>query len=189
MNSEAKLILLYQLKNRNTMKKIFFLLLVLFTTGTITNAQAQEKKSRKEIRAERQAEKKKEIKNILNEKNFVFRPTHAMPMGGGTIYLNYSFDVKIKGDTIDSYLPFYGRAYHVDYGGRNSAFDFTEPAEEYKMEKDEDGYVVDFEVKKGMDHISFSFKISELGYATLNVISTNRQAISFYGRIEPPEDE
>lgn len=169
------------------MKKIIFLLIVFFTTVTLTNAQTQEKKSRKEIRAERQAEKKKEIKNILNEKNFVFRPTHAMPMGGGSIYLNYSFDVKIKGDTIDSYLPFYGRAYHVDYGGRNSAFDFTELAEEYKMEKDENGYVVDFDVKKGMDHISFSFKISELGYATLNVISTNRQAISFYGRIEAIE--
>jgi hypothetical protein len=171
------------------MKKIFFLLIVLFITGTITNAQGQEKKSRKETRAERQAEKMKEIKKMLKEKDFVFRPTHAMPLGGGSIYLNYSFDVKIKGDTIDSYLPFYGRAYHVDYGGRNSAFEFTEPAEEYKMDKDENGYQVDFDVKKGMDNISFTFKISELGYATLNVISTNRQAISFYGRIEPPEEE
>lgn len=171
------------------MKKIIFLFITLLTTTTIANAQTQEKKSRKEIRAERQAEKKKEIKKVLGQKAYVFKATHAMPMGGGSIYLNYSFDAKIQGDTIDSYLPFYGRAYHVDYGGGNSAFDFTERVEEYKMEKDENGYVVDFDVKKGMDHISFSFKISELGYATLNVISTNRQAISFYGRIEPLEDE
>ena len=40
-----------------------------------------------------------------------------------------------------------------------------------------------------MDNISFTFHISGLGYATLNVISTNRQAISYYGRIETIEED
>ena len=40
-----------------------------------------------------------------------------------------------------------------------------------------------------MDNLNYTFHISDLGYATLNVISTNRQAISYYGRIEAPEEE
>ncbi len=55
------------------------------------------------------------------------------------------------------------------------------------MIKDGKGYQVNLEVKNKMDYISFMFQISELGYATLNITSTNRQAISFYGKIEKPE--
>jgi hypothetical protein len=86
-------------------------------------------------------------------------------------------------------LPFYGVAYHVEYGGRNSAFDFSLPLEKYEMEEDEKGYRISLEVKNKMDYITYSFQISELGYSTLNVTSTNRQAISYYGRIEKPEQE
>lgn len=151
------------------------------------NAQ-QEQKSRKERREDKQEQKKVEIKNLLEEKTFVFKPTHALPLGGGSIYLSHSFDAEIKGDTLFSYLPFFGVAYRVEYGSRQSAFDFTQPIEEYEFDKDGNGYQVNLEVKNKMDYLTYNFHISELGYATLNVTSTNRQAISFYGRIEAPEE-
>jgi hypothetical protein len=80
-------------------------------------------------------------------------------------------------------------AYHVEYGGRNSAFDFSLPIENYEMHEEEKGYRINLEVKNKMDYITYSFHISELGYSTLNVTSTSRQAISYYGRIEKPEIE
>ena len=130
-----------------------------------------------------------EVKNLLESREYMFNATHAMPMGGGSIYLNYSYDVEIKGDTVTSYLPFYGEAYRLDYGGRDAAFDFTEPVEEYTFRKEKNGYKVEFDIDKGMDRINYNFHISELGYATLHVISTNRQAISYYGRIEDVKNE
>jgi hypothetical protein len=146
-------------------------------------------KSRRDRRTERQEQRKNEVKNMILDKSFVFIPTHAMPLGGGSIQLSYTFEAEIKGDSIFSYLPFYGVAYHVEYGGRNSAFNFSLPIENYEMDEDEKGYRINLEVKNKMDYITYSFQVSELGYSTLNVTSTNRQAISYYGRMEKPEIE
>jgi len=168
------------------MKKIILISALLIAAFFISNSQEPEKKSRKNSRENRQSERIKEIKELIKERTFVFNATHAMPLGGGSIHLNYSYDAKISNDTINSYLPFYGVAYHSEYGGRESAFDFTRPLENYEMEKDKNGYKITFEVKNKMDHLDFTFHISDMGYATLNIISTNRQAMSYYGTIEAP---
>ena len=170
------------------MKRLIFTTFLLFSFLTYMSAQVPQK-TRKERRAEKQEKRVEEVKNLLKSKKFVFDATHAMPMGGGSVYLNYSYDVEVKGDTVSSYLPFYGVAYHVDYGGRDAGFHFTEPAENYKMENEENGYMLEFDIDKGMDNLSFTFHISDQGYATLNVISTNRQAISYYGRIDSIEED
>jgi len=170
------------------MKRI--ILTALFFTFLFSDLYAQEPaKSRKERREERQEKRMEEVKNLVENKTFTFIPTHAMPLGGGSIQLSYTFEAEVRGDSIFSYLPFYGVAYHVKYGGRNSPFDFELPIENYEMEKVENGYRVKLEVKNKMDYITYSFHISQLGYSTLNVTSTNRQAISYYGRIEKPERE
>jgi hypothetical protein len=170
------------------MKRI--ILTALLFTFLFPDLFAQEPgKSRKERREERQEKRKEEVKNLIENKTFVFTPTHAMPLGGGSIQLSYSFEAEVKGDSVFSYLPFYGVAYHVEYGSRNSPFDFELPVENYEMEKDGDGYHVTLEVKNKMDYITYSFHISDLGYSTLNVTSTNRQAISYYGSIRKPENE
>ena len=168
------------------LKKLFFLITMLISFAAISNAQEVEAKSRKEIREERQQKRLEEIKELIENKNFVFKATHALPMGGGSIQLDYSFDAELKNDTIVSYLPFFGVAYHVDYGGRNSAFDFTLPVENMEINRVKQGYRVSFDVQNKMDHLNFNFNISAPGYATLNIISTNRQAISYYGSIEAP---
>jgi hypothetical protein len=170
------------------MKNIIFTLLFIFTFSLFASAQ-QQKKTRKELRAERQEQRKDDVKTLLGEKNFVFRPTHAMPLGGGSIFLSHSFDVEVKDDTLISYLPFYGVAYRAEYGARKSAFDFTQPLVNFEMETTSSGYQVNLEVRNKMDYLSYNFHISELGYATLHVTSTNRQAISYYGNIEAPEEK
>jgi hypothetical protein len=40
-----------------------------------------------------------------------------------------------------------------------------------------------------MDHLTYTFFVSDQGFATLNVNSTNRQSISFYGSIEAARNE
>lgn len=170
------------------MKRI--ILTTLFFMFLFPDLFAQEStKSRKDKRVERQEKRLEEVKKMIQDKSFVFVPTHAMPLGGGSIQLSYTFEAEVKGDSLFSYLPFYGVAYHVEYGGRNSAFDFSLPMENYEMEKEGKGYRINLEVKNKMDYITFSLFVSEMGYATLNVTSTNRQAISYYGRIEKPGKE
>jgi TctA family transporter len=168
------------------LKKLFVLTLLLISFAGISAAQERESKSRKEIRAERQQKRIDEVQELIEKGNFVFKATHALPMGGGSIQLDFSYDAELRNDTIVSFLPFFGVAYRVDYGGRNSAFDFTLPVENMEINKVKDGYRVSFDVKNKMDYLNYNFNISEPGYATLNIISTNRQAISYYGSIEAP---
>ena len=167
------------------LKKLFVLSLLLISFAGMSAAQEREK-SRKEVRAERQQKRIDEVQELIEKGNFVFKATHALPMGGGSIQLDFSYDAELKNDTLASYLPFFGVAYRVDYGGRNSAFDFTLPVENLEIKKDKDGYRVSFDVQNKMDHLNYNFYISKPGYATLNIISTNRQAISYYGSIEAP---
>lgn len=168
------------------MEKIIISLIMLITIPAISFAQDKEIKNRKKIRAERLEEKIEETRSLVENQEFLFTPTHAIPMGGGSIQLDFSFDVELKNDTVTSYLPFYGVAYHVDYGGRNSAFDFILPVENIQIKKVKNGYQIIFDVVNRQDHISFIFNISEPGYATLNIISTNRQVMSYYGSIKAP---
>lgn len=167
----------------NAMKNIFVSLILLLAVTSISFAQEIDK-NRRETRSERKSNKKKEVKNLLEDKTFVFKPTHAIPMGGGNIYLNHSYDAEVNGDTLISYLPFFGVAYHAEYGGRQSALDFTQPVKNLDLKTTNKGYQVSVDVKNKMDHLTYTFFVSEQGYATLNVNSTNRQSISFYGTIE-----
>ncbi len=167
------------------MKRIFStsVLFMLLSVGLM----AQTPTTRSERRAEKQKIRIQEVHSMLQNKSFVFSPTHALPLGSGSIHLNFSFDAEIKGDSIFSYLPFFGVAYRVEYGGRDSPFSFSLPIENYEMEKDKSGYRINLDVRNKMDYISYVFQISELGYTTLSITSTNRQAISYYGIIEQPE--
>jgi hypothetical protein len=170
------------------MKKQFFLLILCFALFTV-QAQETATKSKKQIKAAERVKKAEETDRLLNSRNFVFRARQASPIGGGNIQLDFYFDAAIRGDTLVSYLPFYGVAYRADYASRQSPFHFTQPMENYRMEKDKKGYLIHAEVKNGMDYLTYTFRVSESGYASLTVTSTNRQTISYTGVVEPAGED
>lgn len=161
---------------------LFFGLLILAVV--IANAQEAEKKSKKELKAEKKAQQIEEIKAIAESKTFVFKATNANPMRGRTINLTTAYDVKITNDSIFSYLPYYGVAYSVSYGGTDSPMIFSNLFKTCDMEKTKNGYRVKVSTKNGNDSLEFNFNISETGSTTLNVSSMNRQSISYYGNLE-----
>jgi hypothetical protein len=150
---------------------------------------AMQAQNTSESKKEKKVKQQEMVKQLLKDRNFVYHPTIANPMSGSSVQLDYSFSAKIKGDTIISYMPYYGRAYHVEYGSRKGPFDFTLPINDYKFDKSKNGYAVSFEVKNGMDNIKYNFSVSENGYANLTIVSNNRQSISYYGTIEKPKME
>ena len=170
------------------MKYLIFVFIATFLSMTAFS-QDVVKKNRKEIRAEKEAKKKEAIKQLINSGDFVFQATHALPLGGGSIFLNHDYDVRLKNDSVFSYLPFYGVAYHLEYGGRDGGFIFDEEIKEFSNIYEKENHLIKFEVKRGNDNIYFTFHITDLGYATLNISSTNRQAISYYGYLEENTDE
>jgi len=170
------------------MKRLIFVMLLVIPFLTM-QAQNSSSKNQKESKKEKRTKRQNEVKQMLKDRNFVYHPTQANPMSGSTVQLDFSFSAKVQGDTLNSYMPYYGRAYSVEYGSQKGPFDFTLPIKDYTFKKDKNGFMVKFEVKNGQDNIKYNFNISENGYASLTVTSTNRQSISYYGTIEKPEQE
>lgn len=150
---------------------------------TIFSVSAQEKKSKKELKAEKKAQQLEQVKTTVESKNFVFDARTANPMKGRSVTLSTEYDVKITNDSIFSYLPYYGVAYSASYGGTDSPMIFDVPFETCTLEKAKNGYTVKVEAKNKNDRLTFTFHISETGTTTLSVSSTNRQSISYYGEI------
>lgn len=171
------------------MKKIIFLAILIIAVIGV-NAQNSKKQTRKEKRAAKEAKKIEQTKALLESKNYVFEATQALPSGMRTVNLDGSYDIKIEGDEVICYMPFYGRAYSAGYGGGEGPFDFTLPIKNYKKEDaKKGGYQVQFDVKNKNDNINFSFQIGNTGSASLVVTSTNRESISFYGDIVADDEE
>ena len=58
---------------------------------------------------------KQETISLMNEKvassRYTFVAQTAIPVGGRSINLDNSYSLKVSKDTIESYLPYFGRAY------------------------------------------------------------------------------
>jgi len=128
---------------------------------------------------------KKEISQMIENRDFVFNATDMLPRGGGVVSLGYDFDVQIRNDLIISYLPFFGKSYNVNFGDHNTGFDFTGTVENFDIKKRKKGYKVNVEVKNAGDHLNYTFHIKYSGFATLTLASSKRQSISYLGTIDP----
>jgi len=164
------------------MKKLLFISLLIISIVT-AYSQETEKKSKKELKAEKEAKQIEETKALVESKMFVFDARTANPMKGSTRTLTSEYDVRITKDSIFSYLPYFGVAYTASYGGTDSPMIFDKPFDTCTLEKTKKGYTIEVDVKNGNDKLDFSFYISENGSTTLNVSSTNRQSISYYGDV------
>jgi len=153
----------------------------------VTTGFAQEK-SKKQIKEEKKIEKQKQIDSLVNAKTFVFIGRRAMPTGYKSVDLttNTNF-VKYQPDMIDSYMPFYGRAYSgVGYGG-DEGLKFTGKPEEFTVTKGKKSYQVSATVKGEKDTFRLSLSVSFEGSASLTITSNNRSVISYSGEIIAPE--
>ena len=168
------------------MKYLFVIPILIFSVITIN---AQENKSKKEIKAEKKSQLIEEIKKIAGSKTFVFKANNANPMRGRTVNLTSDYDVRITQDSIFSYLPFFGVAYSVNYGGTDSPMIFNKPFETCNFETTRNGYLVKVSVKNESDRLEYSFHISVTGSTSLNVSSLNRQSISYNGNIEKVKEK
>ncbi len=158
-----------------------------FLSGTVTSVTAQDKKTEEE---KRQGQYEETVQLIENG-NFIFEADRAFPQGGASIDLttNYGF-LKVNEDsTAVGDLPFFGRAFSVDYGG-SGGIDFSGQMQELEYSPDKEKMRISYSFKvKDDDYYQILFDISYNGDASLSVISQNRSAISYHGYISLPEEK
>jgi hypothetical protein len=155
-------------------------LIVLMVALTLAlPALAQE--NRREQRQKREKEKAEEISKLIGSRNLSFIAHFAHPMSGGSIHLTSEYSLDIEGEKLSAWLPFFGRAYHAEYGGRDGGIKFTEVVLRSEWKSEKKGYLARFEVKSPNDIYRMNLSVTPAGYATLDVTSNNRQPIRFSG--------
>lgn len=158
------------------MRKIIIIVLsTLF--GAIFSLSAQSKKEKKEL-------KKQMVKELIASENYKINVNRALPMSGRSISLTSPYSLEVKNDSIFSYLPYFGKAYSIPYGGGEGLI-FKALIEKYAMNIDKKGNVkIKISTRTMEDKHDFSISIFDNGAASINVTMQNRQSISFNGELE-----
>jgi hypothetical protein len=155
-------------------KKTSIILTLVMLSVNFSNAQEEAKDSQKLA-----------VERLIESKNFTFIAQTATPMGGRFINLNSVYDLKITADTLNSDLPYFGRAFVAPMNPTESALRFTSTEFNYDIkERKKGGWDITIRPKDAKDVRQMYMTISENGYATLQVTSNNRQPISFNGVIQ-----
>ena len=91
--------------------------------------------------------------------------------------------MKVNGDTVVSYLPFFGRAYSVPYGG-GKGLNFTGKVISYETSRNKKEYNIKMGVDSDEDQYIYYIDVYENGRAVILVASKNRSNITFYGEMD-----
>lgn len=106
--------------------------------------------------------------------------------GGINLIGNYNF-LRISGDSITSYLPYFGeRQMQVAYGGGDSAIEFKGLVENYKAVQNSDhSYTINFEAKSNSENFSVYMRLSPNLNSDMTVNGTSRNVIRYSGAVAP----
>lgn len=163
-----------------TIRMIFFLLLVAVIGAPALSAQT--KKEKKEM-------KQKAVRELVLSEKYKIDVDRAIPARGRSVSLTSPYSIEIRNDSVISYLPYYGRAYSIPYGG-GEGLNFKAPISDYKIEWDKKGTAkVRFIAQSTEDRFSFNIDIFSNGSSSIFVNMQNRQSISFQGDLDIPEKE
>ena len=135
-------------------------------------------------KAERQAKLAMAVEKALAERHYKVGIVMMYPNRGKTVNISPDFSLEVKGDTLVSYLPYFGRAYNIPYGG-GKGLNFTAPIAEYHSEKGRKGAtLVKIKVKNEEDVYTFLLEIYDNGSTTIDMMSHERESIRYSGEIE-----
>src|SRR5215203_3189394 len=130
-------------------------------------------------------DKDSERRSLVESKRFVFKAQSVSPASAPLRQLNGdNYDLKVLGDSLVSYLPYFGRAYTAPTPGTTGGYNFTSTKFDYTSKnRKKGGWDITLKPKDVTDFREFGLTISQNGTASLRALSNNRQLISYNGFI------
>ena len=136
------------------------------------------------VQANAQDSAKQSIKNLIDAKYYVFEPTTITTAKGKLIQLDPGYALQLKGDTLISYLPYFGRAYNAPINSSDAGFDFTSTQFTYSVSAGKkESYIVTIKTKDKTYNADFSLTVYDDGTAYLRANSSDKQPCSYRGNI------
>jgi hypothetical protein len=161
------------------MRKLFILLvltLVLFSCGT--------SKYTPEEKAAREAKRTQKVIEAINNQKFIIDMDYVYPKRFRSRHLDFNYSLEVRGDSVISYLPYYGTAYSVPYGG-GKALNFSAPMSSYRAYQVKNNRMrVELSAKSEEDTYYFILDVYDNGNTNVDVSSQHRESIGFSGTMQ-----
>lgn len=121
---------------------------------------------------------------MLEKRMFKMDFSRAYPTAGPSFSLTYPYFVSVIRDRVESFLPYFGRAYSIPYGG-GEGLRFEAPITNYRMTDGKKGKrIVTFDARTTEDNYQFRIEIYPTGETYLTVNASQKQSMSFSGTID-----
>lgn len=134
-------------------------------------------------KAERQALVARQVELALENQHYTIAVDWMRPLGGMPRNVSSTYELKINGDEVDSYLPYVGEAYRLPYGG-GKGLNFKGRMDHYRVtQTTSNRYVIEFDVTNDEDTYHYRIDMFTNGKAIIDVIARDRDAISFDGEM------
>ena len=152
--------------------------LLLFIQTSCSTSDGLSKSERRALIASR-------VAHSISDRHFTIDVNTANPVAFPTVILQSPFSLTLNGDTLVSYLPYFGTSYFaVPYGGGNP-LNFTSTISNYETTLLKRGeHLIRFTARNGEEIFNFSINIFDNGRASIFVLSRNRSDISFNGEMK-----
>ena len=137
-----------------------------------------------EERAARAAEQAAKVTKALEARDYKIAVNRMYPMKGSSRSVSYGYSVEVRNDSLISYLPYFGGAYNVPYGG-GKGLNFSERIGSYRESQKKNGErQIEINVTNEEDTYIYLIKVFSNGNSSIDVTSRQRDHISYSGELE-----
>ena len=124
------------------------------------------------------------VTNALDNRDYKIAIDRMYPMRGSSRQVSYGYSVEVRNDTLISYLPYFGRAYNVPYGG-GKGLNFTAPIGSYQEFMKRNGQRhIEIGVTNEEDTYFYTIEVFDNGNSSVEVRARQRERISYSGNVE-----
>ena len=161
------------------MKRVILLILVAISAAILLSGCATS-----EEKAAQMAELSANVTNALNNRDYKIAIDRMYPMRGSSRHVSFGYSVEVRNDTLISYLPYFGRAYNVPYGG-GKGLNFTALIGSYQEFMKRNGQRhIEIGVTNDEDIYLYTIDVFDNGNSSVEVRARQRERISYSGNIE-----
>lgn len=128
------------------------------------------------------------VEKMLADRHYTIDVQMMYPHRGTARNVVGNYSLEVRGDTLVSYLPYFGRAYQVPYGG-GKGLNFSEVMENYSAVMNAQGQtIVTIGLTNEEDTYQYTLSIFDNGSTTIDVHARQRDPITFSGMIVEDDD-
>lgn len=124
------------------------------------------------------------VTRALNNREYKIAVDRMYPMRGSSRSVSFGYSVEVRNDSLISYLPYFGRAYNLPYGG-GKGLNFSAPIGNYQEYMMRNGRRhIEIGVTNEEDTYLYTIEVFDNGNSSVEVRARQRERISYSGNVE-----